>query len=280
MRTRLSILSSIALCLSSCSALIDVERQQCTTDGDCVRLGAAFAGTVCEHNLCVEGSGGEAGAPSDPLVCAAIEPSSEPKVKYTFAPVFAPGAEPADAKPFTVKACDQLDIECEHPVFGPLEVTSGEPQDFEVQRGFQGFFEIKNPDTIDGLMFLGRPVNEDTAGWATTMPTPQVVTQLAFATGEDIDPELGFILSTARDCAGEPLADVSYSNSKQGLGYYFVMSLPNTELTATGPQGAAGFANVPIGTTVLSGEHVSGKKLGPVSLRVRPNTLSFAELWP
>jgi hypothetical protein len=112
------------------------------------------------------------------------------------------------------------------------------------------------------------------------MPTPQVVYQLALATGETIDPELGFILSTSRDCAGTLLADVTFSNSKGGLGYYFVMNLPNTELTATGPQGAAGFANVPISTTVLSGVHTSGAKLGPVSLRVKPNTLSFAEIWP
>jgi len=282
MGTRLLLLSGIALVLSSCSVLIDVESKQCATDDDCVALGAAFAGSVCEHNLCVKPSdtaGGEAGA-SDPLVCTPTEPSGEPLVKYTFAPVFAPGAEPPDAKPFTVKACGQLDIECEHPVFGPVDVTAGEPQDFEVKPGFQGFFEITNPDTIDGLLFLGRPVNEDTLGWSPTLPTPQVVNQLALATGEMIDPELGFILSTARDCAGSPLEGVTYTNSKGGLGYYFVMNLPNTELTATGPQGAAGFANVPISTTVLSGEHVSGKKLGPVSLRVKPNTLSFAELWP
>lgn len=264
--------------------LIDVEGKQCTTNDDCVALGAAFAGSVCEHNLCVmpsDTAGGEAGSPADPLVCTPVEVSTEPKVTYTFAPVFAPGAEPAEPKPFTIKACGQLDIECANPVFGPLDVKAGEPQAFEVKPGFQGFFEIKNPDTIDGLLFLGRPVNEDTLGWAVTLPTPQVVTQLAFATGETIDPELGFILSTSRDCAGALLPDVTYTNSKGGLGYYFVMNLPNTELTATGPQGAAGFANVPISTTILTGLHnASGHALGPVSVRVKPNTLSFAEIWP
>jgi hypothetical protein len=286
MGTRLLLLSGIALVLSSCSVLIDVESKQCAKDDDCVALGAAFAGSVCEHNLCVKPSdtaGGEAGGmsmPDDPFVCTPVELSTEPTVKYTFAPVFAPGAEPPEPKPFTIKACGQLDIECEHPVFGPVDVNVGEPQAFEVKPGFQGFFEIKNPDTIDGLLFLGRPVNEDTLGWAVTMPTPQVVYQLALATGETIDPELGLILSVARDCAGLPLEGVTFSNAKGGLGYYFVMNLPNTDLSETGPQGAAGFANVPISTTVLSGLHTSGKKLGPVSVRVKPNTLSFAEIWP
>lgn len=267
--------------------LIDVEGKQCTKNDDCVALGAAFAGAVCERNLCVKPSdtaGGEAGGmstPDDPLACTPTEVSTEPTVKYTFAPVFAPGAEPAQPKPFTVKACGQLDLDCKTPVFGPIDVEAGVAQDFVVKPGFAGFFEIKNPDTIDGLLFLGRPVNEDTLGWAVTMPTPQVVQGLALATGEDVDPELGFILSVSRDCAGALLEGVTFNNSKDGLGYYFVQNLPNTELTETGPQGAAGFANVPISTTILTGVHnASGHALGPVSVRVKPNTLSFAEIWP
>mgnify|MGYP001553981857 CR=1 FL=1 len=66
-----------------------------------------------------------------------------------------------------------------------------------------------------------------------------------------------------------------------GLGYYFVMNLPNTSLTETKVQGAAGYANVPISTTILTGVHnPSGQMLGPVSVRVKPRTMSFAEIWP
>jgi hypothetical protein len=287
MLTRLLFLSGIALVISSCSALIDVDAQQCTKDADCVALGAAFAGSVCDHSLCVmptETTGGEAGSPSevppDPLKCTPVELSSEDKVKYSFAPVFAPGAEPAEPKPFTIKACEQLDLDCAHPVFGPIDVIAGEPQDFLVRPGFAGFFAITNPDTIDGLLFLGRPVNDDTVGWNVTMPTPQVVSALAFATGENVDPELGLVLSVARDCSGSLLEHVTFSNSKGGLGYYFVMNLPDSSLTETGPQGAAGYANVPISTTILTGVHESGAMLGPVSVRVKPHTLSFAEIWP
>jgi hypothetical protein len=214
-------------------------------------------------------------------MCPVTEVSKEPTVKYSFAPVFAPGAEPQVPKPFIVKACGQLDLSCEHPVFGPLEVNAGEPQDFLVKPGFAGFFAITNPDTIDGLLFLGRAVNEDTLGWNVTMPTPEVVSGLALATGEDVDPELGFILSVARDCDGVLLEHVTFSNSQGGLGYYFVNNLPNTTLTETKVQGAAGYANVPISTTTLTGVHnPSGHMLGPVSVRVKPRTLSFAEIWP
>jgi hypothetical protein len=288
MVTRFLILSSIALVLASCSVLIDVEGKQCESNDDCVALGAAFAGSECARNICVmptDTAGGEAGAgsgvPPDPLMCMARELSTEEKVKYTFAPVYAPGAEPKEPKPFVIKACAQLDLACDDPVFGPLEVNAGEPQDFLVKPGFAGYFDIKNPDTVDGLLFLGRPVNQDTLGWGVTMPTPQVVAGLALATGEDVRAELGLILSVARDCDGALLEHVTFNNSKDGLGYYFVMNLPDTELTETGPQGAAGFANVPISTTILTGIHnPSGHMLGPVSVRTKPNTLSFAEIWP
>jgi hypothetical protein len=286
MVTRLLILPSIALVLASCSVLIDVEGKQCMSTADCVALGAEFAGSVCKRDVCVmpdDAAGGEAGggSPPDPLMCTATERSTETMVKYTFAPVYAPGAEPKDPKPFVIKACAQLDLSCDNPVSGPFEVNAGEPQEFLVKPGFAGFFEIKNPDTTDGLLFLGRPVNQDTAGWGVTMPTPQVVAGLALATGEDVDPELGLILAVARDCDGALLEHVTFSNSKDGLGYYFVMNLPNTELTETGPQGAAGFANVPVGTTILTGLHnPSGHMLGPVSVRLKPNTVSFAEIWP
>ncbi len=282
MITRLFLPLSIAGLLASCSVLIDVDGQQCTRDQDCVALGAAFTGAVCERNLCVKTNDGAAGGPSvpDPLVCTPTELSTEPLVKYSFAPVFAPGAEPAEPKPFSIKACGTLDLACEHPVFGPIDVNAGQPQDFLVKPGFAGFFEIKNPDTLDGLLFLGRPINVDTAGWAVTMPTPAVVAQLAFATGEEINLELGFVLSVARDCNGTLLDHVAFHSTKGGLGYYFVMNLPDTSLTQTGPQGAAGYANVPISTTILTGMHESGKTLGPVSVRLKPNTLSFAEIWP
>lgn len=275
--------SLLSITLSGCSLLIDVSGTQCSVDLDCERRSVGPKGSVCRQNFCVtpddDGSGGEAGAPADPLACKPEEASMAPTVKYTFAPVFAPGAEPSMPKPFTVRACGTLDLTCEKPV-DQHEVTAGVPQDFLVPPGFAGWFWITNPDTLDGLLFLGRPVVKDTIGWEPTLPSADVVTQLKIATATDIDPDLGIIILVTRDCAAERLAHVSVTNSQGGLGFYFVMNLPDKTLTETGPQGAAGFANVPIGTTSLSGMSKSGHPLGPVSLRIKPRTVSLAELWP
>ncbi len=42
---------TVAAC-ASCSLTVDADRQQCTTDRDCVRHGAAFAGSTCLQGLC------------------------------------------------------------------------------------------------------------------------------------------------------------------------------------------------------------------------------------
>lgn len=278
--------------ISSCSLLVDVNPLQCGSTPECQTLGPAFAGSRCERGVCVlaepavagGGAGGAADeAEGDPLVCAAPAPNENETVVYSFAPIFLAGTEPEDPQPFSVKACAQFDFECERPLLGPVEVEAGRAHDFELPKGeagFNGFFEITNPDTLSGLLFMGRPVVRDTIGWNVTMPSLDLVAQLAALTGEDVDPELGLILTVARDCEASPLEGVTIANSKGGLGYYFVMNVPDTALGKTGPQGAAGFANVPLLPTVVSGTHESGTPLGPVSVRVKPGFLSFAELFP
>lgn len=280
--------TSLAVLAAACSVLIDVDAKQCTVDADCAALSGAPPGAMCVQSVCVApDTSSEAGAAgmnggSDPLTCETRERSTETTVKYSFAPIFAPGGEPTDHDPlpFKIKACEQLDLSCKSPVYGPLDVTVGEPQDFIVPTGFNGYFEITNPDTLGGLLFLGRPVIEDTVGWNVTMPTPSLVAQLELVTGETVNQDLGLILSVARDCTGAALAGVSVDNTKGGLGYYFLNFLPDTKLTKTSAQGAAGFANVPITTTILSGTHDSGKSFGPASIRTQPHFMSFVELWP
>lgn len=278
---RLLLPAGIAALLASCSVLIDVDGKQCESNADCAALSR---GSVCQQNICVSADGdagatGAGGSPEDPLVCKARETSEEPKVKYTFAPIFANA--PQTPKPFTIKACGQLDLDCENPVVPELEVNAGEPVDFEVPTGFAGYFEIHNPDTLDALLFMARPVIQDTVGWNVTVPNEGLVAQLGLATGETVDPELGIILALARDCDAKPLEGVTFSNSEGGLGFYIIANLPNTKITETGAQGAAGYVNIPISTTALSGVHnASGKTLGPSSVRVKPHWISLVEIFP
>jgi hypothetical protein len=275
-------LGTVAL-LASCSVLIDVDGKQCGSNADCAALSP---GSVCQQSLCVQssnntaGTNGSGGSPDeDPLVCKAHETSKQPKVKYSFAPIFA--NPPKEPKPFTIKACNQFDLECNSPVFGPIDANADEPRDFEVEPGFDGYFEIRNPDTLSAMLFLGRPVVEDTVGWNMTVPDQTTVVQLGLATGTIVNPELGLVISVSRDCDAMPLSGVTVTNSEGGIGFYLINNLPNTSITETGPQGALGFVNIPISTTTLTGVHnETGTELGPVSVRVKPGWISLGELFP
>jgi hypothetical protein len=268
--------------LAGCSLLINVDGKQCTTNEQCETLGAEFAGAECVSNVCVvkSGSGGSGGGPSDTIVCDPQETSKEPAVKYSFAPIYVVGSEPDEDTPFQISACLPADLDCAKPVFGPVDVNAGEPKDFFVPPGFQGYFYIKNPNTVDGLVFMGHPIVQDTVGWNVTIPTPQLVQGFGLATGETINPDLGLIISVARDCEAMPIQGVKFANSKEGLQFYFVNSFPDTSLKESGPQGAVGFANVPISTTTLSATTKTGQALREAIIRVKPRTASFVELFP
>lgn len=268
--------------LAGCSLLIDVDGKQCTTNDDCEALGSAFSGAECTDNVCVvpSGSGGSGGGPSDMLVCEKQDTSKEPRVKYSFAPIYVVGSEPDEDTPFKISACLPGDLECTKPVYGPIDVNAGEPQDFLVPPGFQGYFYVTNPNTVDGLVFMGRPIVQDTVGWNVTMPTPTLVQLFGAATGEKVDPDLGLIISVARDCDAMPIQGVKFTNSKDGLQFYFVNSMPDTSLMETAAQGAVGFANVPISTTTLQATTKTGQALREAIIRVKPRTASLVELFP
>jgi hypothetical protein len=277
---------SIAVTAAGCSVLIDVDGKQCEADADCVTRG--FESAVCSSNICVSkpapdpgggegGAGGQNTVGDDPLVCN-IEPSSEATVKFSFAPVFA--VPPEQPEPFSIKACLSLDPDCKSPVFGPLLVNAGEPQDFIVPKLFNGYFEISNPATRTGLFFMGRPVSVDTVGWNVTIPDDATITALGFAAGESIDLEKGVMIAVARDCALLPLEGAMFENSEGGLRFYFYQTTPDPKATMTGPQGAVGFANVEIGTTTLTAVAANGTQLTPVLVRLKPGYVSFTEVFP
>jgi hypothetical protein len=269
----------------SCSVLIDTSTKQCSADADCAKLGAAFAGSVCEKNLCV------APAPvvQDPLVCVTPDAGAG-TAKLSFTIAFA--ATPKDPQPFDIVACDRLDVTCESPVTDHVSANAGDSVELNVPVGFQGYLQILNPSAVSAMEFLARPIFEDTAGWNLTIATETTVQQLGLATGTQIDRTLGTVIMIARDCQRAPLAGVQASIAvTQGsdtdagpdktVSFYFANMFPNKSLMATTTEGAAGFVNVPVGSAVLSGTIAdSGFALSPTAAVSRAGWLSYVEVQP
>jgi len=283
---------ALALALStlltlSCSLVVnDTSDKQCSIDSDCTKLGSAFANTVCQKNVCVA---------ADPLSCRTI-PQTNPKVKLTFTIGFA--AKPAgNLGTFTVNACDRLDVDCSTPVAGPVTEDPSDANssvELDVPYGFQGYLQVKNEGvTVPSMEFLARPLQQDTAGWNLTIATPTTVKLLGGATGTAVDiTNDGLFIMVARDCNRTPLAgvqttlDISQGNIDAGASssivpFYLANMFPNKSLMATTEEGAAGFANVPPGSAILSGTiQDTGFQLQPTAAQSRAGWISYVEVQP
>ncbi len=277
-----------SLATLSCSFIVnDTSTKQCSVDADCTKLGAAFANTICQQNLCVA---------SDPLSCRTI-PQTNPTVKLTFTIGFA--AKPTGSQGlFTVVACNPLDVNCDSPIAGPATedpTDTSQSIELDVPYGFQGFLQITNDGvTVPSMEFLARPLQQDTAGWNLTIATPTTVALLGAATGTSVDIKNdGLFIMVARDCNRTPIAGVQTTiNVTQGdnadagvdssiVAFYLDNTFPVKTLMATTAEGAAGFANVPPGSAVLNGTiQASGFQLQPTSAQSRAGWISYVEVQP
>lgn len=271
-----------ALISAGCSLVVDAESPQCRSDADCAARGASFADTVCRQQLCVaDDEAGSGDTTDEPLGCAAAVPSGAENVTYSFATLLPIAGGPLAESPFSIMACEQLDLECDAPVLGAVEVPPGVTHAFELPSGFSGFFQITHPGTLPALYFMSRPVVTETVGWSPTLLSGEILAQLAGAASTPLDPNSGLVIASVRDCNGEPLSGATVASSADSaLRYYIVNSLPVLSATETGPQGAVAFASVPASTIVLNGETASGARLAPVSVRVRAGFISLVELRP
>jgi hypothetical protein len=268
----------------ACSVIIDTSATQCTVDSDCPKLGASFASSVCQKNVCV--------VPPvvDPLDCKAVDAGTTPTVKLTFSIAYA--AAPTTPAPFTILACDRLDVTCASPVAGPVTANATDPIELDVPPGFQGYLQITSDATVSAMEFLAKPIEVDTQGWNLTIATETTISELGLATGTTIDRTLGTIVMIARDCNRTPLAGVQASiDVTQGdatdsgpdttVGFYFDNTFPTKSQTSTTSEGAAGFVNVPIGSAALAGKVVaSGRMLSPTAAVSRAGWVSYVEVQP
>ena len=274
---RFALLLALAACSLSCSVLIDTKKQQCVTDQDCANLGEKFTDSICLNSVCTASPDAGPTGPLEPLGCVEPAMSDQPRVALTFNVAFT--APPMDLQPFAIKACGPIDYNCDSPLASVM-VDNGENATLQVPTGFQGFLQITNPGGVDSLVFLGRPIVQDTHGYDLTIATQATVQGLGFATKTTIDPNLGIFVVTTRDCDRQPLSGVVVTTDQEGpTGFYFQNMSPLKSLPATTSEGAAGFVNVP--TVVVSVSAVyNGRKMTSNSALSRPGGITYVEIFP
>jgi hypothetical protein len=257
----------------SCSVIIDTKTKQCSVDADCTSLGAAFSHTTCDkqNNVCLPIDG--------PLGCKEAPESTNDTVLLSFDIEFL--TAPKAPKPTVIRVCGgSADFHCDSPIGEPVTVAYGDVAAVAVPTGYQGVIEVKNPDALPSLYYLGRPITVDTHGYDLTLATPTTAVLLGLATHQDVDPNLGIVIITTRDCARQPLSDVVVSSDFNALiQFYFLNKTPQPSLAATNAEGAAGYANVPEGFVTISGV-VNGRPMTASAGAARNGWVTYMELFP
>jgi hypothetical protein len=297
--------AGIAGIVTSCSLVLDTGPEQCTVDQDCLGRGAKFAGTRCVNKVCVAADSGldtgadapaaDSGTPDayDPKwgCLGSVKPPTFPNPKVN---VSVPLVDLNTKKPvITIDArpCGKTDVTCASPLGPTVQPNAQGILSFVLDAGFDGYVELKStnidgglPAHLPSLVFFNPPLSVDTIYIPIPLISPAALGGLAAQFGNAIDPTLGAPFAEVMDCQGKAADGVGVALDQVDSGtrtFYFVNGLPTESTTQTDLTGYSGFINAPTGVRTITGTvKATGKRVGTISVLVRPSTLTYTVLPP
>jgi len=186
-----------------------------------------------------------------------------------------------------VKACRNSDLNCEDPVATFVDTKQTGRAQLELPSGFLGFFEVKS-DAVDTLLYVTKPIVEDTIDRDITVPTLETIDLLASLLEYTWDMDKGLVVLEVLDCSEAPQSGIHFECHAGGDGFYMVNGIPfkSEQMTMYDPMNntaEGGFINVPQGLVQFSaqvGVDSEVMSLGSVNVQIRPSTLTIIELHP
>ena len=231
-------------------------------------------------------AGGDVDAPLDEAFACMKKnkPTADPSVKVKFeVPLYSIlSNEPAPG--VGAKVCSRPDQGCA----APLESTSTKADGLltaNASVGFEGFFEINDPQYTKTLFMLNPPLAKDVRLPATPLVVDFLVQSYArMLLGAPNEADLGYMLIRATDCKLAYLkgmtVELSVMHAKTKR-FFVTENTPRVDIVATTEEGAMGFFNVPTGSVVVTlNEQATGRRLGSSSVIVRAGWLSYIYLTP
>jgi hypothetical protein len=296
----------------SCSMLLSTGNQ-CNTTGDCLARGAEFRQTQCsEAKVCVtdvqdasDGASRQDGGAEDPFACGTLPPQSEDFTKSVAVTMhYIDTSGPATL--IDARLCAAKDPLCTNA--RPLRATdagrdaSGSGLDggagerwvapgndgvllATVEKGFEGFFEVRTKEYAPALRFTSPPLRNSTNNFEQTLLRPFEISTLASLVGRNYDASTrGLVFVFARDCNQQPLANMRFTTSTEDptqFGFYIVNSTPSITDGKTDGTGRGGFANMKEGLHTFTAEFAdTGKRLGSARALVRVGTNTTISILP
>ena len=137
------------------------------------------------------------------------------------------------AKPIanlSARACPRIDFECATPMSDVATSDAGGIVSLSVPNGFNGYYEVYGLSTYQPYIVAANIVHADTSADVPVAPLA-VSAAYAAAGGTKLDPTMGTLLMTVRNCDNGTAGGVSFDVNSSGVSagadlVYLVNSLP------------------------------------------------------
>jgi hypothetical protein len=269
------LLITIVFVASSCSLLVEPDRQQCAVDDDCRLLGGQMSDAVCMDSVC---------QPNPMWSCLGTGAWPQPEQrKMTVTFHIGDLVTETPTVGVTARLCHKLDFGCEHPI-STLAVSDqygGLP--VQVEAGFDGYVELTPADDhMKGIYFFNPPVDGDRDILLPAVD-PDDLNLFAGLAGHMPIPGRGHVMLGSYDCLRRPAEGVSLSSADaddKTAAFYLVKKVPSTKAAATDSSGRGGIINLRQGSVSVSGSLADSRAVATVGLFVRNNTITYTTLIP
>jgi hypothetical protein len=157
----------------------------------------------------------------------------------------------------------------------------------DLPTGFVGFLELTS-DAVDTLLYVSKPIVENTRERDITVPTLDTINLLANLLEYTWDMDKGLVVLEVLDCSENPQSGIHFDCHAGGDGFYMVDGIPfktehMTMFDAADNTAEGGFINVPPGFVQFSaqvGIDPDATRLGSMKVQIRARTLTIIELHP
>jgi hypothetical protein len=260
--------------------LVDSDRVQCATDGDCQKRGGAFAKTVCANAVCITepkwGCVGSVRWPSPPPVAVPDKVTAKIALSNLLTSDVLVGA--------SARVCGKLDPTCNFPLQSDVLSDAEGVLSLQLNKFFDGYLEIKYDGMVNTMYYFNPPLDADR-----TIPFVPLVPFTAFEVfGDQLKmmprPDRGTIIGLTYDCQGESAEGIELSTDEADeftTAFYMVQGSPRIDATKTDKSGQGGVANVPLGPRLVSGRRAdTGEVIGIVSVQTRALWITYTSMLP
>jgi hypothetical protein len=267
----------VCLASASCSVLIDKERVQCKTDGDCRDRGPESVGAICSaESVCLP----------DP-VWGCLGSVVFPKTSggpYTLTIHVRDLVNQMPISGVTAVVCARPDPMCTMPLTLPTPATPMGDLQLPLAAGFDGFLELRAPGRMPGLYFVYPPMDANREIPLVPMLDADLVKTLAELNKKELMPDRGHLLLGAYDCQktpGEGIVLTSPDADEKASVFYVLNNLPKVDAQSTDASGRGGYINMKEGVVAITASLASdNRKIASVSLLVRPGMMTFTSIVP